>query len=138
MMKFNLSEKSFSVLCNFNIVVIACRGWSYVDVVFLLDRCYVWVSSFGHEWLGLRRWSIPFRWKELLLIATVVSIRVDINSCILNSIVDVLEIMVLHRLHMCHFIRGLKVIILLLSFHSVRIMRFSFRNTSFVRLRLRV
>ena len=133
-----LSEKPFSILSNFNIVVIACRGWSDVDVVLLLDRCYIWVSSFGRERLGLWRWSIPFRGKELFLVASVESIWVDINPCILHSIVDVLKIVVLHRLHMRYFIGGLKVIILLLSLHSVRIMRFSFRYTSLVRLRLRV
>lgn len=53
----------------------------------------------------------------------------DVDSGIRDRIMDVLEIIILHRLHVCGFVWRIEVVPLLLGLHRVRVVGLPLRNT---------
>lgn len=68
-------------------------------------------------------------WLHVLLVSTKVTSGVDVDSGIRDRIVDILEIMVFHRLHVRRFVWRIEVVSLLLGLHGVRVVGLALRNT---------
>lgn len=118
---------------NLNIVIISSGSRSDIDIIFLFNRCHVWMSSLiiGNERFGFGSRSLT----DWLILISVVAVM-NVLSRVWHRLLDILQVVVLHLFHMRSFIRAAEIIIILfLSLNRIRIVIFSFRH-AYVRLRL--